>query len=258
MENILKYLLFILNKPNIKKYFGWVINLIILNYAVVLFIKKEHDSFHNAYFHAKKQSQHPQVGERTIEYLWVLKRIGDYKGKRILDVGSKVGLPITDIMIEENQVVGLDLNIGFDDKHENLSLIKGDIRKTNFGDNYFDCVVIVSTLEHVGIAGRYGITEMDDCGDFKAMKEIYRILKNEGTVIGTVPFGTGRSLPLNRLYNIQRLREVFSDFDVLEITFFRFYEKYNLWREVEEAVAFENNWDQDPWYSLACFYLKKH
>ena len=62
------------------------------------------------------------------------------------------------------------------------------IRKTDYPDNYFDAISCISTLEHIGVAGRYG-SDDDPEGDAKTMHEIKRILKPGGILLTSLPYG---------------------------------------------------------------------
>jgi SAM-dependent methyltransferase len=220
--------------------------------------KNEFRSFSDCLFHNRKQSRHPWISERAIEYPWVYKNIADLKNRRVLDVGAKEGLPTTDLLLEnQNIVYTIDINASSSREKGNLIAVKGDIISTSFEDGFFDAVIVVSTLEHIGVAGRYGISDSNELGDFQAMQEIFRVLKPEGRVLVTVPYGLGRSLPLNRLYDISRIEKLFKDFEIITCQYFRFEPKYKMWFEVPEALAASNDWDHEPWYALACFCAKK-
>lgn len=214
----------------------------------------EFASFQDCLFCSRKQARHPRIGERAIEYPWVYKRISDLQGCHVLDVGAKEGLPITDLLLERNNTVyAIDPHIPNSFKRGQLTVIKGDIRSTSFDQDFFDAVIVVSTLEHIGVPGRYNITVAEDNGDFRAMQEIRRILKPGGRVLITVPYGTGKSLPLNRLYDAKRIKQLFEEFDLVECEYFKYMPRYGLWLEVPEDVASSTNWDVEPWYALACF-----
>lgn len=60
-----------------------------------------------------------------------------------------------------------------------LASVKGDIKSMNFKDDYFDLIICNHVLEHI-----------DD--DFKALKEIYRVLKPGGISILQVPMNINR------------------------------------------------------------------
>jgi SAM-dependent methyltransferase len=230
------------------------------NIVVLIFTTKKFsglDQLKDMNFYVKKLSKDLNVNERAIEYPWVISRTKNSIGQTILDVGCRKGLPSTDLLCINNNVFGIEPDITESITNSDFTILKGDIRATNFQDSFFDLVLIISTLEHIGLKGRYHLQNKDDTGDFKAMTEISRILKTGGRVLGTVPYGCGSSLPLNRLYTLKRLTELFANFQVNELNFFKYYKKYGLWLEVDEVTAASNNWDTDVWYSLACFSLQK-
>lgn len=77
---------------------------------------------------------------------------------------------------------------------------KFDMRCTPFPCCYYDVIVTFSTLEHIG-------TEEDD-EDTKASKELRRILKPGGIMIGTVDFGRPEdAVGINRLYDNDSFHE---------------------------------------------------
>ena len=238
-----------------QKYFRWLIQLLIFIQSIIMWAgKKEFQSFSDCFFHNSKQARHPWINERVIEYSWVYKNIPDLENGRVLDVGAKEGLPITDMLLEnENIVYAFDINASGSIRRGNLIIERGDIRSTSYEENYFDAVIAVSTLEHIGVAGRYRISGEDDLGDFKAMQEMFRILKPGGKVLVTVPYGIGKSLPLNRLYNAERINGIFNNYKIIKSTYFRFKQTYKMWFEVSESLAGQNDWDCEPWYALACF-----
>lgn len=238
---------------------GWLIEIFVFSQSVLMWIgKNEYKSFSDCLFHNRKQSRHPWISERDIEYPWVYKNITDLKDRRVLDVGAKEGLPTTDLLLEnQNVVYTIDINASSSREKGNLIAVKGDIISTSFEDGFFDAVIVVSTLEHIGVAGRYGISDSNELGDFQAMREIFRILKPEGRVLVTVPYGLGRSLPLNRLYDAGRIDKLFDNFEIISRQYFRFEPKYKMWFEVPEVLAAKNDWDHEPWYALACFSAKK-
>ncbi|MGE5197257.1 MAG: DUF268 domain-containing protein, partial [Deltaproteobacteria bacterium] len=73
--------------------------------------------------------------------------------------------------------------------------------KTSFPDDYFDAITAISTVEHIGVSGRYGAHE-DMSADKKAIDEMQRILKSGGTILLTVPFGKAKIIkPFSRIYD---------------------------------------------------------
>jgi len=156
------------------------------------------------------------MSERVVEYPWVLENIDLIKGD-VLDVGCGDGAFTRELVEKGYKVCGLDVD------HcphiENCINIMCDIRRTLLSDESFDRIISISTIEHVGIAS--GENNVDD--DFKAMKEIRRILKPSGAVLITLPYGktfyqhkTGF-----RIYDEKRLSRLFESFKIIKKDFFK-------------------------------------
>ena len=116
---------------------------------------------------------------------WVLSVVSDLNGKRILDVGCGYGEILEEIANHfDSQLYGVDfINVRIDEALEKLKgkvVIKNsDIQEEiPFPDNYFDVVFSIETLEH--------LKEPEKC-----IKEIKRVLKNNGQFILTMPNATG-------------------------------------------------------------------
>lgn len=155
---------------------------------------------------------------RIVEYPWILRNIPS-KG-RILDIGSTgsqlplmlagLGYEVWTIDIREYEYAGI-IN--------NLNCIIGDIRETSFTDSFFDIILAVSTIEHIGL-GRYGDL-IDKEGDRNAMKEIRRIMSNDGILLMTVPFGKKYISKLHRVYDEELLLDIINKFKIENIEYFQ-------------------------------------
>jgi SAM-dependent methyltransferase len=155
------------------------------------------------------------ITERIVEYPFVHSNIGLKKG-RILDVGcGNSKLPI-ELASRGYQVYAIDLQPYFPLlTHPIFKFVQGDIRKASFGDSFFDVVIAVSTIEHIGME------HFDDPeGDLKASQEIARITQVGGKLIITVPFGK-RFIPRKgfRIYDFSRLKELLSPFEIEKIEY---------------------------------------
>jgi len=154
---------------------------------------------------------------RIVEYPWILRNM-PAKG-RVLDVGSTgsqlplmllgLGYEVWTVDVREYEFEGVN---------KNLHCIKGDIRNTNFPDSFFDIVIAVSTIEHIGL-GRYN-DPIDPEGDINAIKEINKILKIRGILMMTVPFGNKSISKLHRVYDIKSLLTLLSKFKIEKIEYF--------------------------------------
>lgn len=128
--------------------------------------------------------------ERCIEIPWAVSCY--HNEKRVLDIGyanaeNRYISPLLSLNIP--QLFGFDMVVK--DVPGIISVV-GDIRETSFPDNFFDFVLCISTIEHVGRDNSvyhipYG--GADEEGDFKALKEIYRIMRPHGKAVITVPYG---------------------------------------------------------------------
>ena len=157
------------------------------------------------------------ASSRIIEYPWVLRNLPS--NGRVLDVGSTGSqLPVM-LAGLGYEVWTIDVrHYEFEGVSRNLHCIVGDIRKTNFPEHFFDIVLAVSTIEHVGI-GRYG-DPVDIEGDRNAMKEIKRIMNNEGLLLMTVPFGKQSISRFHRSYNTKSSLALLRDFHIENIEYF--------------------------------------
>ncbi len=118
---------------------------------------------------------------------------------------------------------GIDIN-EYPFFHPNFKFVKGSICKTNFEDKFFDLIVSISTLEHIGL-GWYGDNTKES--DIMAIKEIKRILKKDGLFIMTVPFGIKRETKVFRVYDSNSLNELINGFEVVKADYFvNFNDKY--------------------------------
>ena len=128
-----------------------------------------------------------------------------------------------------------------------------DARSTGFRFGVFDQVICISTFEHIGLA-----RDIDDKhGDAKAMKEMFRILKKDGSAIITVPYGIDKK-PEHRIYDKNSLAKLVSAFSVTKTEFYRF--DTGKWIKCSQADAGRPN-AQVPRHfhgaACACLLLRK-
>lgn len=138
------------------------------------------------------------LDERVVEYPWVLLKISELKAGNLLDAGSSLNFQeILDYKnLENKKITILNLNPEPDCfLQKGVSYIFGDIRSTPFKEGYFDCITCISTLEHIGMDNNVlyikdAKYKEEGVFDFeKAVLELKRVLKNEGKILITVPFG---------------------------------------------------------------------
>lgn len=133
--------------------------------------------------------------ERVVEYPWVLSRLHEGKS-RLLDAGSVFNFPE---IIETPKLFGKDITI-FTLAPENkafwekgISYHYGDLREMPFKDGWFDEIVSISTLEHVGMDNRMytrqNASEQIALESKQAAKELIRVLRAGGKFLASVGFG---------------------------------------------------------------------
>jgi SAM-dependent methyltransferase len=153
---------------------------------------------------------------RIVEYAFVMQKLASLTPGRVLDVGCAARINYLPAALASLgwQVTGIDIR-PFEFEYPKFSFVRGDMRKTDFPDGWFDAVYAVSSLEHFGLSGRYSIKEDDPEGDSKSVKEIWRVLRPGGKFIATVPCGQREIvLPPTRVYDQLSLKTLFSGWKV--------------------------------------------
>ncbi|MBU4376662.1 MAG: class I SAM-dependent methyltransferase [Candidatus Omnitrophica bacterium] len=120
-----------------------------------------------------------RINERIIEYPLVFANLG-LPGGEICDLGSAGSRLPLELASLGYRVVGVDHKPQHF-VHPNLLYTIADILHLPFADRTFDCVLLISTIEHIGL-GAFSDPQHTD-GDFKAMVEARRIVKDNGRVL---------------------------------------------------------------------------
>ena len=94
-------------------------------------------------------------------------------------------------------------------EYPNLTFSRQDITEISYPDAFFDAVLAISVVEHIGLKGRYGVSLGAPSGDRKAIDAMIRVLKPEGRLVVTVPYGRHYKIvdSIHRIYDGAHLRE---------------------------------------------------
>jgi SAM-dependent methyltransferase len=168
--------------------------------------------FYRAYLWsvAKDPTAFFQVSERIIEYPFAIESLASLpKGSRVAILGCHGDLLTTILPTLGYEVDGIDVK-PFPLGIKNFHFHQEDIRTTSFASSFFDAVIGISTLEHVGLF------DGDEEGDKKTVAEIRRILRPGGICVITVPFGQKHTeiLMKQRVYDASSLKSLVAGLSV--------------------------------------------
>lgn len=203
-----------------------------------------------------KASRIPSLaGDRDMEWSWVASQMPSGPGNA-LDFGpggSNLGLLAAQ---RGFNVTSVDLEpVHWHYMHPRLKFVQGDILKVSFPLRNFDLVINCSTVEHVGLSGRYGVKEDRPDGDIDAMTRLRALIKPEGVMLLTIPVGQDVVFaPLHRVYGVERLPKLLDGY-VIKRGNYWIKSKQNRWVKVDRNVAL-NRQPQRNLYGLGCFVLE--
>src|SRR3990172_11938288 len=143
------------------------------------------------------------AGDREVEYAFVAAHVPDTPGTA-LDFGcgnAPIGLVAA---FKGYTVLALDLTpVQWTFVNPAITFHQADINTYPLGSQRFDVILTCSTVEHVGLAGRYGSLE-DPNGDLKAMRLLRTLLKPGGRMLLTIPVGQDQVCrPYHRIYGAE-------------------------------------------------------
>ena len=203
-------------------------------------------------------SVRPQIpnllGDRCIEWSWVASKMplgpgqaldfgpgGSYLGL----IAAQRGFNVTAVDLESPRWPYL---------HPHLRFVQGDILKLPLPEEHFDLVVNCSTVEHVGISGRYGVTESCPDGDFEAMARLKELMKPGGVMLLTIPVGRDKVfVPLHRVYGAERLPRLLNGYTIEDEEYW-VKNQQNNWILTDKQDALTRD-AQERLYGLGCFVL---
>ena len=189
------------------------------------------------------------IDERAVEYPWLFDRLrrDNVQLGRILDAGSTLNHPY---ILGREPLHKADLTIMTlaPEKrcywYDGYSYVFGDFRKTRFGDDAFDTIISISTLEHVGLDNTMLYTndpsksESNKYGFVDAIREFRRIIAPGGRCLITVPYGRHENFDWFQVFDrdmLQRLVDAFEPSSA-NLEFFA-YQKTGWRRAVQDEVA---------------------
>lgn len=189
--------------------------------------------------------------ERILEYPFIHENIPFGGESNILDIGSGSSLLPFELASKGYQVWSIDLKTGYRKsiRHNKFTFVEGDIRHTNFPGAFFDIVTAVSSIEHIGFNG----SSVNPKGAKEALQEIARMLRPEGKLLMTTPFGRRgvysiKGKPAWRVYDLSSLKGLLGSFEIEKMQFALLED--GSWRPatLEEAEAIDSL-SESTWFS---------
>ena len=180
------------------------------------------------------------LDERCIEYPWLFSNMSS-NAYNYLDAGSALNheFILNHVYWKKRKLTILTLA---PEKNcfwsKNVSYDYGDLTNTPYKDNWYDEIICLSTLEHVGMDNSVYTKEIptrDDKLYKKALLEIKRILKPGGRLLLTVPFGAYVNYGFFQQFDEQLLNEACTVFSPKheKRQFYQYFD--NGWQQVSAA-----------------------
>lgn len=165
---------------------------------------------------APSSAERTLAGDREIEWTWTLAHVRRRPG-RVLDFGSGNGMMALGALFAGGDVVAVDLEPEQYPFHpDRIDYVQGDFNELELEPDSFDQILNCSSVEHVGLAGRYGSPDEVD-GDLRAMEKMARILKPDGDMVLTIPVGRDAlHAPNHRIYGDERLPQLLEHWEIRE------------------------------------------
>lgn len=199
-----------------------------------------------------------RIDERIVEYPWLFSRLPDGAGK-LLDAGSVLNFEkiLLQRKIRSKQVFISNLlpetccywGLG-------ISYIYEDVRESCFKNNYFDWVVSLSTIEHIGLDNTLLYTDdltkkENNPGSYlQAVQEYFRILKPQGVLYLSFPFGRKKNHGWFQVFDASMVEEIINVFSPQSFKekYFKYEEdgwKPSSREESKDATYFDINVQKD-------------
>jgi SAM-dependent methyltransferase len=193
-------------------------------------------------------------GERDVEWAFLSTNMPDGPGEAI-EFGCELGHMSLLAAQKGYHVLATDLqDQPFTWQHPSVEFLQGDFLDMNLERESFDLAINCSSVEHVGVAGRYGIQLDQPDGDIQVMERLASVLKPGGLLLMTAPCGRDVVMaPWHRVYGPERLPKLLAPFEISKQAFWVKNEA-NRWVPSDRATALNFPGRNDPNNPHGCLY----
>lgn len=179
-----------------------------------------------------------RLDDRIIEYPWLFSVLPPSPGK-LLDAGSALNhdflLSLEPLSAKKIFIATLEFE-GICFCRRGISHIFEDLRQCCYRDDYFDYVVSISTIEHIGLDNTFLYTndeskrENDIDSHLLAIRECKRVLKPGKCLYLTLPFGRHKNHGWLQVFDSKMLDRAIQEFAPAQITEAHFRYEPEGWR----------------------------
>jgi hypothetical protein len=202
-------------------------------------------------------------GDRDIEWTWISAHLPPGPGKA-LDFGTGDSHLAFQAALAGYEVTSIDLRpVSRLYSHPKVRFLQADLLKMKLAKRSLDLVINCSTIEHVGLSGRYGVVDPRPDGDLEAMDRLLQAMKPGAKMLLTIPVGLDRVFsPLCRVYGENRLPLLLKGYSLLQEEYWQKKDS-NIWSACPRTEALHYQASAGSWsyleniYAIGCFVLQK-
>jgi SAM-dependent methyltransferase len=211
----------------------------------------------SSFYYRLSQPPVPNLaGDREVEYSWIAANMPDGPGKA-LDFGC--GTSWLSLLAARRgfDVTAVDLtDVKWFYEHPHLKFSRGDLTDLALSPSSIDLIINCSSIEHVGLTGRYGITRANPDGDLAVMELLKDLIKPQKDMLLTIPVGQDHVFaPMHRVYGEGRLPQLLKGWDIIKSEYWG-KSRGNQWQLWNESSALTQP-PSDHYYGLGVYVLRR-
>lgn len=195
-------------------------------------------------------------GDRKFEWGYVKEKLPVARGL-LLDIGPAPANPKpARIAVSRGwDVVAVGLEPP-EFKHDRFTFIHSDFNEVTL-KRRFDWILNISTVEHFGLVGRYGVTVADADADLRGMGKARKLLKRSGKMLLTIPVGQDAVMGWHhRVYGVERLPLLLKGYRTIEELYYAKCDDQDLYKPCDRTTALAQVPTVEPsYYGLGLFML---